>query len=156
MPHRKVYQLSSAQECPRPKSIPNSKPRGVKAKGLSFERAVARALPGAKHGLWFRFWDANGPGYCSPDFILQSSGMIFILECKLSNVQEARAQLEELYLPVVALATGLPTRGIVLVKSVWREDRPELITDSLSQACLLAQTSIPTLHWLGRGPLPHD
>jgi hypothetical protein len=156
MPHRRVVGLVFAEQCPRPKSIPvNSKPRGVKAKGLSFERAAAKALPGAKHGLWFMYTDANGRGYCSPDLLLETPKAVFVFECKLSNVDEARSQLSELYLPVVGLALAKPAFGIVLVKAVTREKSVSLITDSVSKACLLAQSCIPTLHWLGRGPLPH-
>lgn len=145
MPYRTVRGLYLARKatCPHP---PGRAARGVKALGIAYERAVARALPGALHGQWFYFEDANGPGYCQPDLLVRG----WILEVKLSDTEEALGQLLQLYLPVVKLALGGPWRGLKIVKHLkpWSRD----VITTREQA--IAYPGVPTLHWPGKGRLP--
>jgi len=151
--HRIIEGLREATPCPRPAHIPHSRPRGVKAVGLRYERAVAKAIPGAIHNQWFSFVDKNGHGHCCPDIILDLGRGIVVLECKLTDVDEARSQLEWLYKPVLARAYNKPVRGIVVTRHLTRLTNVTNVVDSLGAALLAPFGSLPTLHWLGRGPL---
>jgi hypothetical protein len=148
--HRIVAGLESAERCERPDHIPKSLARGTKAFGLSFERAVARALPGAVHGPWYEFWDRDGKGYCQPDLVLVLPRLVLVIECKLSDTPAARAQLNELYLPVCAKAHGRPAQGLVIVKHL-KPDSTHVFS-KLSEA-LQSLGVCPCLHWIGRGAL---
>jgi hypothetical protein len=99
---------------------PKAKLSGLPALGKRYENRVAKALPGAVHGPWFKYYDANGLGYCSPDFVLSCPEGILVLECKLTWTEEALAQLRGLYIPVLEKVTGLPVVGGVVLKSLGR------------------------------------
>ena len=152
---RFVAGLTQAHRLPgRPSCIPGGYARkGAKAYGLRYERTVALRT-GGLHGIWFSYVDANGLGYCQPDVLLGMDGELIILECKLTEVDDARKQLAHLYLPVVAKATGRPTRGIVVTRHLTRETNPSNVCSSLGEALKRATSDYaPTLHWIGRGPI---
>lgn len=128
----------------------------MKARGLAYERELAKALPQAHHGVWFEFEDTNGHGYCQPDFILELGPRptpVFIIETKLRWTLEGHLQVEGLYVPVVEATLGrkaiggevckvlVPGAGAVLTRSL-----PELI-----RAAGLGHRAV--LHWLGNSPL---
>lgn len=138
----------------KPPCIPASRARkGSKAYGLKFERAVAERT-GGRHGQWFSFVDANGPGYCQTDVLLGLDGQVVVLECKLTEVEEARRQLMHLYLPVVGRALHRRTVGIVVVRHLTKESNVANVVTSLGAALKVASESFaPTLHWIGRGPI---
>ena len=121
---------------------------GVAAQGMAFERSVAKALPRALHGQWFYFEDDNGPGYCSPDFILVVGGVPWVLECKLTFTPEAYAQLNGLYLPLVSKVFDTTARGLVVVKGLGRAP-PK--APFLTLAGAMAQSEIPLLLWPAGG-----
>lgn len=145
--HRKIVNLISAERAdnPWPKA---RRPRGAKGEGLRYEKLVAKAT-GGLHNQWFRFVDENGSGYCCPDVIIDRPSGLFVLECKLSDREEAKSQLTDLYLPVVSYVYGREARGIVVTKVLKRQSR--FIVTSLNEA--MEANGLPILHWLGRGPL---
>lgn len=152
--HRKVSALvRRAEPCQRPDCIPIGRPRGVKRLGVAYERAIAKALPLACRGQWFYFEDAYGPGYCQTDFLLFTPKAIYVLEAKLTDTPAAQAQLDELYLPIVAKAYSTPAYGIIIVKNLLPETARGAICDNLSVAQAMSHSTIPILHWLGRGPM---
>lgn len=156
MAHRVVANLIRAEALTRrPSCIPLVRAKsGAKAAGLAFEKAAALALPWAKHNPWFMFRDRNGLGYCSPDLVFIASGLALVIECKLSDVPEARTQILQLYKPVLEMALGLPVRGLVLTKHI--NSNSTRVVDSWPNAMSLMQRDIlviPTLHWLGRSPI---
>lgn len=138
----------------RPKFIPLARPRkGSKRYGLSYEKSVAERS-GGLHGKWFEFEDANGIGYCQPDVILLLEGEAIVVECKLTEVDEARKQLGRLYIPVVSAALRRPARGIVCVRHLTRESDTQRVVSSMGAALKCASAEyFPTLHWIGKGPL---
>ncbi len=138
----------------RPRCIPLNRPRkGSKRYGLSYERSVALRT-GGQHGQWFAYADANGEGYCQTDVLLSLDGEVVVLECKLTEVDEARKQLGMLYLPVVAKALGRSARGVVVVRHLTKESNLSHVVTSLGAALKVASADFyPTLHWIGRGPI---
>jgi len=150
--HRIVSGLKSAVPIDRPKCIPRSRPRGVRSLGLRFERQLAAALPEANHGQWFEYEDDNGKGYCQTDLIISFEDHLAVLECKLSNVESAYRQLNELYLPVVRRAYGRRVAGIVVTRHVTQVKRKNDICESLKLALRFSRTSIPVFHYIG-GPI---
>lgn len=152
---RKIAGLQfAAQLAQRPKSIPVVRPRGVKADGIRFEKALAKALApfGFVHGLWFEFVDANGHGFCSPDLVALRADRIVVVEAKLTDGEAARHQLEHLYAPVLARVFRLPVQQIVALRHMTYEPRnavPHSIEDLLGNP----PPGVGLLHWLGRGPL---
>ena len=155
MPSRRIMGQVRAKPCARPACIPRSRPRGAKALGLRYERALARALPHGRHGPWYEFIDANGPGYCQPDIVLDMGECMFVLESKLSNVEQAKAQIEDLYVPVLTAAHRTKVHGIIVVRHLTPGVDLALVHDTLQSAMIAAVrgSQLPLLHWLGRGRL---
>jgi hypothetical protein len=157
--HRRIDGLKyAAAVAGRPNCIPLSKPRGVKALGLAFERKLARALPSSIHGQWFEFEDALGFGYCQTDIIMPflSKGFIAVIEVKYTLVPGAHSKLSGLYLPVVQAAFNMPAAGVVVVKNLDPRFRRGRIYTSLIDAAEAAlDVGYPTLlQWSGQ-PLMH-
>lgn len=111
----------SARAVERPQSIPIGRPRGAKALGVRYERALARSLPGATHGQWWEFWDANGRGFCQTDLFLPVGEAVVVLEVKYTWTPLGHSQLERLYLPVLRMALGRDVIGLVVCKKLIPE-----------------------------------
>lgn len=151
---RVIRGLRWAKECARPACIPIARPRGVKAAGLRYERALARALPGTLPGRWFEFEDAAGHGFCQTDLLLGWEGHACVLECKYTWTREGHQQLEELYLPVVQAALSRPVLGL----QVCRRLVPELTREGVQVVSSLQAGLVGALqgrrcawHWLAQG-----
>lgn len=168
--HRVTRNVIWARPCERPSGIPRvSRARGSRAKGLAYERALARALRRttwmtAQHGQWFVYGENDDTlmddtaltytrHYCQPDFVCVSPSTIHVLECKLTNVEEATEQLLDLYFPVLSRAYNRPVRGIIVVRSVHRVPICATIVPSLHQALVECEKRVPVWHWIGKGPL---
>jgi hypothetical protein len=148
--------LEYAALCLRPAHIPKSRPRGAKAAGLRYEKALAAAIPRAEHGQWVEFRDLNGPGHCQMDLVIEGSKRVVIIECKLTNVEEGRAQIENLYFPVARMIwPDKKPLGIVAVRHLSKEFDLSRVESTLKSAIWRAETQnmIPTLHWMERMPL---
>lgn len=131
---------------------PRQRLRGVKHQGILYQRAVAKALPGAKADVWFSFIDARGPGMAGLDFLVDFGDFFAVLECKLTDCAEARRQLTLLYQPLVSFWSRKPARGVVVCKNVTPGSQN--ITHSLADAVRNATDgTITTLHWRGKGPI---
>jgi len=139
-----------------PASAPFGRPRGrgIRARGLAYQRALERQLPNALHGPWYEFRDANGRGLCQPDLVARHGEGLVVLEAKLTNVHEALEQLQELYIPVLQRCYRMPVRGVIVVRHAThiREAGLKLCT-SLAEALAYDDGGIPAVHWLGKGPL---
>ena len=108
-PHRQIKKLKWARFTD---FAPHKKPDLKKVSssirdGHVYEEKVAQYLAAVfgednvKHGQWVEFCDANGPGMCQPDIIVEKDGRVAIIECKLTARKTARKQLEKLYAPVL-------------------------------------------------------
>lgn len=155
---RVVMGLTSASACARPTCIPRSRPRGTKGLGLSYERTVAsavrRAFPTALHGQWFQYEDSHGRGYCQPDILLISTSVVWVLECKLSNVDEARAQIALLYAPILRYVYKRDVRGIVVARHLTRIGVQTDVFSGLRDAMKVNDfATFPVLHYLGKGSI---
>lgn len=156
MTFRTIVGLHYAARCLRPAHIPKSRPKGAKAAGLRYEKALSAAIPRAEHGQWFEFKDLNGPGHCQMDLLIEGSKRIVVIECKLSNVEQGRAQLEELYFPIVRMVwPDKKPLGIVAARHLSRESDLGRVETTLKGAILRAEQTgiIPTLHWMERMPV---
>lgn len=160
---RFISDIQSAEPCDRPACIPKSRPRGRKAAGLKYERDLACGLRLAItgyfplwHGQWFKFVDKNGPGYCQPDILLQTSLGIVILESKYTWTEAGHLQIERLYAPVIEKAyPGVQSFGIVVCKVLTRDVKLEWICRDLNSAIVRAASGRKTvLHWIGAGLAP--
>lgn len=149
---RVISGLIEASACPRPKCIPQSRPRGAKRAGLKYERDLARGIPGAKHGQWFEFTDRGGHGYCQPDVIFSHQGRIVVLESKYTWVESGHRQIGQLYKPVLERALARPVLGIVVCKVLTGETPRDWVCSNLDEAISRASLGLPTvLHWIGTG-----
>lgn len=156
MAFRAIVDLRYAALCLRPKHIPKSRPRGTKALGLRYEKALAAAIPRAEHGQWVEFEDINGPGHCQMDLVIEGAKRVVIIECKLTDVEGGRAQLEQLYFPVAKMIwPDKKPLGIVAARHLSKELCLERVRTSLKDAIKAAEFEqfIPTLHWIERTPL---
>ncbi len=145
--HRIVEHLRWARLAQNP--WPKQRLIGLPAQGLAYERQIAKALPKARRGVWVQFCDANGEGFCCPDFVLKLDGQVIILEAKLTDCKEAYSQLARLYIPVFQHLLRTDVEGIVIAKNLHR--------GSLIPARDIpgALSSVPPrlVHWLGTTPL---
>lgn len=147
-----------------PDSIPKSRSRGIKALGRRYEGAVAHQLgAGATRGQWWRFRDANGPGLCQTDFILEGARWVVILEAKHTWTPGGMDQLHYLYIPVVGMATGKQVVGVQVCKHLVPYHTGSVFTDLESAIAsaketwrVKAITRCVTLHWRGVGPIIHS
>ena len=149
---RQVIELQEASLATRPRALPTARQYGSRRAGLAYERLVA-SRTGGLHGQWFRYRDINGSGYCQPDIILQLDGAAYVLEVKLSNCAEARKQLLGLYIPVVSRALCKPSFGIIIVRCLTPDVDPNAVVTCLGAAIERSRTTVPVVHWLGRGNL---
>lgn len=146
MAHREIFRLKWTRLAQNP--WPKSKATGVKAEGLRFERAVGQALPKAKANVWVQYCDANGEGYCCPDYLLRVDGTLVVVECKLTDCAEAYTQLSRLYLPVFRhLCQTEDVRGVVVVKNLTRRSAPAVGT--IAEALVTGAA----VQWRGTGSL---
>ena len=135
----------------RPACIPESRPRGAKRDGVTYEAALA-GLPefaAAQHGLWLEFCDASGHGYAQVDFALDLGGFVVIAEAKLTWRTEAYAQLRGLYLPLMRALTHKPVGGIVVCRNVTRQTPRSEVTQDLAEGIERARrdpTRVPVVH----------
>lgn len=154
---RTIRGLKWARALPaRPSCIPQGRPRGAKAQGLRYERALAAMLPAARHGQWFEFEDLGGRGYCQVDLLLdRPEGGLLILEAKYTWTFEGHQQIEGLYVPVVERAWGMRAKGVVVAKRlVPGVVGVAKVVGTLEEASAWASGRV-VLHWLGKGALTH-
>jgi hypothetical protein len=156
-PFRSLLGLKRAALLPsRPACIPPSRPRGAKAAGLRFERALASSLKGCLHGAWFEFEDLNGFGYCQTDIIMPFlPHFLAVIEVKYTFVPGAHSKLANLYLPIAEKAFGAPAVGVVVVKNLDpRFRRGRIYTNLWNAAMASRDTGYPTLiQWAGQALL---
>ena len=156
MGFRSVIGLIYAARCLRPAHIPVSRPKGSKAAGLRYEKALSAAIPRAEHGQWFEFKDLNGPGHCQMDLIIEGQKRIVVIECKLTDVDQGMRQLHELYFPVVEKVwPDKKPLGIVAARHLSKCPDVRRVETTLKGAILRAETEkiIPILHWMERMPI---
>jgi len=141
----------------RPDYIPLSKPKGVRALGLRFERRLHKALPGSIHGQWWEFEDTQGYGVCQTDLIypfhlVPGPATVAVIEVKYTLVPGAHSKLSSLYMPIVSKALGCRVAGIVIVKNLDPRFRRGRIFTSIQSATDAAlATGYPSLiQWAGQ------
>jgi hypothetical protein len=155
---RVVSGLKWARPIARPRVIPFTRPRGKKAAGLRYERALAQQFDRCVPGQWWEFQDENGHGYCQTDLVtsVTPGGTLVVLEAKYTWTLEGHHQLEMLYLPVVAWATKRRVLGVLVCK-VLVPKMADFVTEvwgDLSGAIARAdQGHRSVLHWDGKRPL---
>lgn len=154
---RVIDGLVWARTCqPPPMFAGKRRSRGAKAQGLRYERALAKALPTAVHGQWFEFKDRRGAGWCQPDLLLAVAGGLLVLEAKYTWILEGHLQIEKLYRPVVAKASGKRVFGLVVCKVLVPEalDSGAVITGDWQKAVDIATAGgRVVLQWLPKAPL---
>lgn len=135
--------------------MPIGRPKGAKAAGVRYEKALAGMLPSFAHGQWWQYQETSGGkwSYCQTDLIGRVGEIAVVLESKYTWTEEAWKQLDRLYIPVVRAALRREVVGIQVCK-VLREARG-LVTSDLNEAIALAMAgAVPvTLHWAGLSQL---
>ena len=153
MGHKVPKKVSFAAPCLPPPWLKKNRARGQKAAGLRFERAVAKAVPGATHGQWFQYLAEDGPGWCQPDLLLVGKKTVVVIEVKLTNYVEAKEQLMELYLPILSAAyPSHSIHSVIILRHVSSLAQGVKIYEKISEA-LEAREKYPVVHWLGVGPV---
>lgn len=159
MGHRKLREVECASPCDRPGCIPRSRrARGSAARGITYEKNLASALrkswPSVIYGQWFSYKADGQTGFCQTDFLHLGHSTIHVIECKLTNVEEATEQLFDLYFPVLRRAfLGRTVRGIIATRSVHRAPLCALVVPTLAEALAVCDVRVPILHWIGRGAI---
>jgi len=132
-----------------PPRLVQSKPRGAKAAGLRYERSVAKAIPGAVHGPWFRYADQTGSHWCQPDFYKLLPEAVLVLEAKLTWTPNGHQQIFQLYSPVLGKFFNRPVHGIVVCKNLTPETNLDWVCSDLTGAITRSLAHLPTIwHYL--------
>lgn len=82
--------------------------------------------PGEFHtGEWIHFTDDNGRGCAQPDIFLVFPTLILVIECKLSQTDNAKNQLLDLYKPLLEHLFHRPAFCIQACKNLyaWPEQK---------------------------------
>lgn len=99
----------------RPHYIPLARLRGVKAKGITFEKRVGKVLRGlfddVRSGTWFEYHTQTRSGVCCMDHFVLLRDRIILVECKLSEKDTAWKQMA-LYAPLLAAHYQLPVARV--------------------------------------------
>lgn len=154
--HRRIAGLEQASLATAPRFPKEGARSAVQRQGLRYQHAVVKALGGTSPGQWFQFRDANGPGHCQPDLLTYHRGVIWVIEVKLTYTPEADTQLAQLYLPVVAMALGAPTRGLIVCRNLTPQVPASRRVSDMADALLRPpELGLSVLQWLGKGQFPH-
>lgn len=129
--------------------------KGSRAKGKIYERAIARRLKRLidegkipaelRTNQWFSFEDANGFGYCQTDHYLLLPGFIVLIECKLTQSDQAEDQLDKLYRPILEKIYGVPVVCVHCFKNMRRH--PANRIDEIEEIIFKPKRGIWNLHW---------
>jgi len=148
---RHITDLEWARTCEHPRCIPKTRRLyGAKAAGIRYEKSVAKAIPGAIRGQWFEFYDANGHGYCQTDVLVIGKANTLVIECKLTDTEQAYEQLSRLYLPVVSMAFERHVIGLVVVRHLTKTSPRARVHENIIEAISLGGGLV---HWLGNSAL---
>jgi hypothetical protein len=105
-------------------------------------------------GLWWSYCDANGPGLCQTDFLIEGKIWAIILECKNTWTWEGMEQLTDLYLPVVEMAREKRVAGIQVCKNLIPGYIGQVFQDLEDAVAAARRGCTPvTLHWHGFGSI---
>lgn len=118
---------SSLTQSPPAFFLKNSRLKGCRAKGKTYERKVLKdfsrlGLGKCYLGPWFYFTDENGTGFCQPDLLIEFDTWVLIIEVKLTQTSDAWDQLRLLYKPVVEMALGKPCYTLQVCKHLRWEN----------------------------------
>lgn len=151
--HHFVRDLRSAfftQESPWGQKSPKLK--GSCAKGKTYERTVHRKLckvlplDAVHYNRWIRFEDSSGRHFAQPDIFILTDKRVILLECKLTQTEEAEFQLCYLYKPLLELL--FPSKEVVCVQVCKNlRYRPAHEIGRLRDA--IDPSTIYTYHYLG-------
>lgn len=142
----------SKRDVPRPANP-------IARSGLSYQRKFSQALddstpPGyiVEREPWFEYRDSRSDKslVCCPDLLAvdNEEGFAIVIEIKRTWVPDAIEKLRRVYCPVVSAALGLPTRPLVVCKTLLPScPRP---SPTISFALF---SDDPLFHWLGRGSI---
>lgn len=148
---RRVGQLLWANRGERP-DLPSGPKSGAKRAGIRYEAALSEALPVAIPAIWWHYCDTSGTGWCQTDFLLRGASRDLVLESKLTYTEDAWAQLEALYIPVVHKALARPVFGLQVCKRFLGQVSPGvLVSCDLAEAIHLStRPDRPrvVLHWI--------
>lgn len=150
---RRLSELVSVDAAEPPPFANNQVFKGMAAKGKTYERKVGAALTRLVQdgeiagdlwiGPWFRFTDANGPGWAQPDAIIKQPDGIIIIEAKLKQTMAAIPQIE-LYGGLAERMFGVPWRGVAVFKFPTLKRDSGWITGPNVVSSLAERT---TYHW---------
>lgn len=127
-----------------------------KQAGIRYENALAKAIPGARQGLWWEYQDAHRHGFAQTDLVLDLGPAVplIVLEAKLTWTRAGHDQVDWLYRPILRVALGRPVVGFVVSKVLTAETPSAWIchdlADALERVCA-GRTTV--LQWLGNVPL---
>lgn len=90
---------------------------------MAYERRVIahlREVFGKKveYHQWIEFDDKNGIGFCEPECFVVLPDKVLLVECKRTGSTIGRAQMIELYAPLLNLLLGLPIQMLQICKHV--------------------------------------
>jgi hypothetical protein len=147
---RRIGTLLFVSLCQRPSHIPQQKrARGSKARGLAYEKRVARELR-TRLGLpftfhqWIKFHETNGDqGYAEPEGWFELADEIILVECKLTGVQYGHEQMLHTYKPLLEWHFKKPVRCLMICRGVL-PNTPGPFVDSIED---FIQSGLPLATW---------
>jgi hypothetical protein len=144
---------TTARVLPRPKTTEGRS-------GLSYEKkfveALRKTLSGPKqevvieHNSWFIYKTLDAEKICCPDVIIVDleNAFAIIIEVKQTFVPNALEKLCDLYCPVVSRALKIPTKPLVVCRSLAPGG-----PNPSSRIAFALTSEYPLYQWLGTGPV---
>jgi hypothetical protein len=115
------------------------RPRGAKAKGLTFQRKaekeISKIWPEAQHGVWVSFVNGQSFHWAQFDSIVVLEDKVLVFETKLTQCLAGIEELQTLYRPLAAKLFSRPTIGIMICKNLKLDPgerllrKPEALTE---------------------------
>ncbi len=94
---------------------------------------------------WIEFYDQKGKGFCEPELYLNGSEII-LMEVKLTGGPHGKAQMENLYKPLLEYIFAKPVRCLLICK-YKTEETPGPMVGSVEEF-IAGGERFATLHWL--------
>ena len=146
-----------------PPRIYNSRHTGAQLRGIRYQRALGKMLIKSLKNTtitlepWYEYKTLTPSGaverkVCAPDFLIEKSGEVIVIEAKLTFVYNAIYKLLNLYMPVVVSAHNQDFIHVapLIITRTLTPSAPKTIHKFSQTFDSLDPYSVPVLQWLDK------
>lgn len=85
------------------------------------KRELAKSWPSARYHQWIEFFADGKRGWAEPEFFVEFSTQVILMECKLTGGILGKIQMEWLYKPLLQAILGKPVRCLLVCKYLTQD-----------------------------------